>query len=89
MFRRIARYSYVREYRTVPPRIEQFHRDIEELAVSVAEELAVSVAKAPADIIKNTHIVSDMLDLASVASGNEIGRKLTLHRAKIKSRDGI
>ena len=58
--------------------IEQFHRDI--------EELAVSVAKAPADIIKNTQIVSDMLDLASSTSANEIERKLTLHRAKGKLR---
>jgi hypothetical protein len=58
--------------------IEQFHRDI--------EELATSVARAPADIMKNTQVVSDMLDLASSTSGNEIERKLTLHRAKQKLR---
>jgi len=56
--------------------IEQFHRDI--------EQLAVSVQKIPVDI--DTQTVSDMLDLASSTSGNEIERKLTLHRAKRKLR---
>jgi hypothetical protein len=58
--------------------IEQFHRDI--------EQLAISAQKAPTDIIKNSQVVSDMIDLASSTSANEIERKLTLHRAKQKLR---
>ena len=58
--------------------VEQFHRDI--------EELAVSVSKAPADIVKNTQIVSDMIELSNSTSPNEIDRKLALHRAKQKLR---
>ncbi len=57
---------------------EQFLRDI--------EELSISVKKAPSDIMKNSQVVSDMLDLASSTSGNEVERKLTLHRAKQKLR---
>ena len=58
--------------------VEQFHRDI--------EELAVSVCKAPVDIVKNTQVVSDMIELSSSTSANEIERKLALHRAKQKLR---
>ena len=58
--------------------IEQFHRDI--------EQLAMSAQKAPSDIIKNSQVVSDMIDLASSTSANEIERKLAFHRAKQKLR---
>lgn len=57
---------------------EKFLRDI--------DELVVSVKKAPADIMKNSQVVSDMLELSSSTSANEIERKLSFHRVKQKLR---
>ena len=61
-----------------PVDTEKFLRDI--------DELVVSVKKAPADIIKNSQVVSDMLALSQSTSANEIERNLSFHRAKQKLR---
>jgi hypothetical protein len=58
--------------------IEQFHLDVKQLTLDVNSE--------PVDVLKNTTLVTEMLQLVETTSGNELERKLALHVGKVKQK---
>jgi len=61
---------------TIPETVDvaQFHKDVEQVVVDINS----------ADILKDTELVSEMIELAKTASENELERKLAFYRAKQK-----